>query len=139
MVAELSERAWMRLFRAIAAGDRAGASALVRRDPRLALEPIRVGGTRESPTAYFLEPIRRQVYAGDTALHIAAAAHDVELIEMLLAAGAPVNARNRRGASPLHDAADGTSESAGSSAAAQRSTIERLIRARADVEVTDKS
>jgi ankyrin repeat protein len=39
---------------------------------------------------------------GDTALHVAAAAYQVETIRLLVAYGADVAAKNRRGAQPLH-------------------------------------
>ncbi len=51
--------------------------------------------------------------AGDTALHIAAAAYRTDLAQRLVAAGADVRARNRRGAEPLHYAATGAPGSAG--------------------------
>ncbi len=48
------------------------------------------------------------IYAGDTALHLATAGYRVEIVRLLLAAGADPNAaRNRRKSSPLHYAADG--------------------------------
>lgn len=42
------------------------------------------------------------MYAGDTALHLAAAAHQPDLVRTLLQMGADVDAANRRGAQPLH-------------------------------------
>src|SRR5947208_15997371 len=48
------------------------------------------------------------LYAGDTALHLAAAGYRVEIVEMLVKAGADVNAaKNMRRSGPLHYAADG--------------------------------
>src|ERR1051326_8392495 len=48
------------------------------------------------------------IYAGDTALHLAAAGYRVEIIRFLLAAGANPNAAaNHRLSTPLHYAADG--------------------------------
>src|ERR1043165_4522453 len=48
------------------------------------------------------------IYVGDTALHLAAAGYRVEIMRLLLAAGAdPKAAENRRRSSPLHYAADG--------------------------------
>ena len=41
---------------------------------------------------------------GDTRLHCAAYAHDIELIQELLKSGAEVNSRNRYGKTPLHSA-----------------------------------
>jgi len=79
------------------------------------------------------------VYAGDTALHIAAAAHRVELVRTLIAAGADVRARNRRVAEPLHHAADGTPGSPAWKPSAQAATIALLIKAGADPNALDKS
>jgi hypothetical protein len=48
------------------------------------------------------------IYAGDTLLHLAAAGYRVEIVRLLLAAGADPNAAgNMRKSSPLHYAADG--------------------------------
>jgi hypothetical protein len=48
------------------------------------------------------------IYAGDTALHLAAAGYRVEIVRFLLAAGANPNAAtNHRRSTPLHYAADG--------------------------------
>ena len=48
------------------------------------------------------------IYVGDTLLHLAAAGYRVEIVRLLLAAGADANAtRNMRKSSPLHYAADG--------------------------------
>jgi Ankyrin repeats (3 copies)/Ankyrin repeat len=46
------------------------------------------------------------LYAGDTALHLAAAAFSRPVAELLVSGGADCLARNRRGAEPLHYAAD---------------------------------
>jgi hypothetical protein len=44
---------------------------------------------------------------GDTALHIAAAAYEPEIVTLLIEHGAGVDEKNRRGARPLDYAADG--------------------------------
>ena len=46
-------------------------------------------------------------FAGDTALHFAAASHRCAMADRLLRAGAEVRAKNRRGGEPLHAAAFG--------------------------------
>src|SRR5207247_7694668 len=56
---------------------------------------------------YFLDEIGHYVYGGDTALHVAAAAYRHDIARRLIAAGANLRARNRRGAEPLHYAVDG--------------------------------
>ena len=77
--------------------------------PGLATRPIRVGASRRDPDPYFLAAIRHYVYAGDTALHVAAAAHRPRDSLSLSLRTVPMSApRNRRGAEPLHYAADGS-------------------------------
>ncbi len=104
--------------------------------PNLVVSPLRVGASRQDPRPYFLTPIRHYVYSGDTALHVAAAANDRALAESLVVQGAAVRARNRRGAEPLHYAADGgPSENSD----AQRELITFLVDAGADPNALDKS
>lgn len=86
----------------------------------------------------FLEDIAHYMYAGDTALHAAAAAHRHALVPELVGMGADVRARNRRGAQPLHYAADGIPGSARWNSAAQRDTIVALLVAGADPNAADK-
>jgi ankyrin repeat protein len=105
----------------------------------LATRPIRVGATRQGPGGYFLVAIRHYVYAGDTALHIAAAAHQRRAAELIVGKGADVRARNRRGAEPLHYAADGRPGSEDWDPAAQAEVIAYLIDAGADPNAFDKS
>src|SRR4029079_18014701 len=100
--------------------------------PGSAPPSIDVAATREDAHTYFLTPIRHYVYAGDTALHVAAAAHRRELAESFVASGADVRARNRRGAEPLHYAADGSPGADHWDPAAQRDVITYLIDAGAD-------
>jgi ankyrin repeat protein len=107
--------------------------------PGLATHPLRVGASRQDPRPYFLIPIRHHVYTGDTALHVAAAAHHRGLAETLVAQGAAVRARNRRGAEPLHYAADGHPGAAFFDSDAQRDMIVYLIDAGAAPDAIDKS
>jgi hypothetical protein len=87
----------------------------------------------------FFEAITHYVYGGDTPLHAAAACYGTDIVATLLARGADVAARNRRGAQPLHYAADGHPESAGWNPEAQQATITELIDAGADPNARDKS
>ena len=96
----------MALARAIVTGDSAEAVRLLRESPPLATARFWVGATRQVEQPYFLHEIARYIYAGDTALHIAAAAYRIELVNELLIGAADVHAKNRRGAEPLHAAAD---------------------------------
>ena len=79
------------------------------------------------------------MYSGDTALHIAAAAHQRGIVESLVTSGADVRARNRRGAEPLHYAADGSPGAEHWDPVAQSHVITYLIEAGADPNALDKS
>ncbi len=65
-----------------------------------------VGATRQESSPFFIEPISHYLYAGDTALHLAAAAFRRPMAELLIAHGADSRSKNRMGAEPLHYAAD---------------------------------
>jgi len=53
-----------------------------------------------------IKSIPHWLYIGDTALHLAAAALNLQAVELLLKAGADAKAENRRGATPLHYSCD---------------------------------
>ena len=106
--------------------------ALLSLRPDLAKASASQGATRASPQPFFLRSIKRYVYQGDTALHIAAGAHRPELTQALIGLGALVRAANRRGAEPLHYAAEGSPRDPRWNPAAQAATIAQLIRAGAD-------
>lgn len=129
----------MGFARVLAGGDVAEALALLREAPELATAVIAVGASRQDPVTYFLEAIGHYVYRGDTALHVAAAAHRLEVVEVLIAAGADVHARNRRGDEPLHYAADGTPGGEGWRPEEQASVVTCLIAAGAAVDATEMS
>src|SRR5271165_6940136 len=95
------------LLRTIAAGDVEHTRILLAADEGLAVARLVDGATRQAATTYFLTEIGHYVYAGDTALHIAAAAHQTGLAHNLIGMAADVRAENRRGAQPLHYAVDG--------------------------------
>ena len=105
----------------------------------LAVCPIHIGATRDYAKQYFLTGIHHYVYSGDTALHIAAASHRRQLAASLVTRGAEVRARNRRGAEPLHYAADGGPAADGWDSSAQHDVITYLIDAGADPNALDKS
>jgi ankyrin repeat protein len=135
--------ALMELLRAIASRDEQEVlrmlDASLADHPGLARQAAEVGATRQASTAYYFEAIEHYVYAGDTALHIAASAHAPEIATMLLSRGASVSARNRRGAEPLHYAADGIPGSPAWNPEAQEAVIQRLLEAGADPNAADKS
>jgi ankyrin repeat protein len=128
----------MTLVRAIAAGDATNASRLLAASPGLASTPFEEGATRQAAKSYFLDEIQRYVYAGDTALHIAAAAYRTDIVQELIARGANVRARNRRGAEPLHAAAAGVPDSRSWNPPAQAATVACLIAAGADPNAINK-
>lgn len=74
--------------------------------PALATTPSDVGATRQGASTFFFTNIKHYLYAGDTALHMAAAAWRRPVAELLIAHGADCRATNRRGAEPLHYAVD---------------------------------
>jgi hypothetical protein len=114
------------LFRAIAAGDRATIGRRLADEPALATARLARGDE------FFIPECHAQVYQGDTALHAAAFAYDVETSRELVAGGADVRARNRRGAEPLHAATIGAPGNANWNPARQRAVIAYLIEAGAD-------
>ena len=80
---------------------------MLARSPSLATAVLDVGASRDHAVPYFFDAISHYVYAGDTPLHVAGAAYRNAIARLLLAAGANVHAKNRRGAEPLHYAVDG--------------------------------
>jgi hypothetical protein len=80
------------------------------------------------------------IYVGDTPLHLAAAGYRVEIIKLLVAAGADANAaQNRRNSTPLHYAADGFITGPAYDAQQQVATIRCLIDHGADIHLPDKN
>jgi ankyrin repeat protein len=130
--------ALMALIRAIGVDD-AAALRLIAASPALVTARATQGATREAATDFYLAPIGHYVYAGDTALHVAAAAYQVNLARKLIAFDADVRARNRRGAEPLHYAADGAPGAPTWNPRAQAQIIAILIAAGADPNAADSS
>jgi len=94
------------LVRLIVAGDAGAVSRLLADDPALATIASPAGAERQRPSEYFFAGIAHYLYRGDTALHMAAAAFQRPIAELLMRNGASCHAKNRRGAQPLHYAAD---------------------------------
>jgi ankyrin repeat protein len=113
-------------LRAIANGDHDAVMVLLAETPSLAT--TRLARSEE----VFLAERFAQVYEGDTALHAAAFSYDSEMARVLLARGADVRARNRRGAEPLHAAATGNPVSPTWNPADQSHVIIFLVEAGAD-------
>jgi len=93
-------------IRAVVDGDIDQVSRRLAGNPALATMPSDVGATRHGASAFFFADIAHYLYKGDTALHMAAAAWRRPVAELLIASGADCRAQNRRGAEPLHYAAD---------------------------------
>ena len=104
-------------------------------NPSFANAPSDVGATREDASTFFFSEIAHYLYAGDTALHMAAAAFRRPVAELLVAHGADCRAKNRRGAEPIHYAADTNHWDP----AAQAETITYLVAIGADANALDKS
>lgn len=123
-----------KLFDDIVHDRRAEVRQRLESNPALAREACGVGATRAAASTYFLDAIKHYVYAGDTPLHVAAAAFRASIATFLVACGADVQARNRRGATPLHYAADANLDAAD----AQGETVAALLAAGSDPNARDR-
>lgn len=119
--------------RVVVDGDLDQLSRRLAASPALATMSADVGATRLGASSFFFTDIAHYLYAGDTALHMAAAAFRRPVAELLIAYGADWRSRNRRGAQPLHYAADANRWNP----AAQAETIEYLISIGADPNAVD--
>lgn len=124
-----SDEVLLKLLRCIVESDQSSAAKLLRERPELARTAAREGASRHGARKFFFESIRHYLNAGDTALHMAAAAHQLKIAQALLRLGANPRARNRMGATPLHYACDG---GPCGDAKAQAAIIKALIAAGAD-------
>ena len=127
------------LMEAIVAGDAAAVERMLEASPTLASARLREGATRQAARENRLGGAGHYVYAGDTALHAAAAAYRTDIARRLIARGGDVRSRNRRGGEPLHYAADGMPGSPWWDPTAQAAIVACLIGAGADPNAADKS
>jgi hypothetical protein len=139
MQAMLMQAMLMQLMTAIVAGDVTHATERIVASPSLATTQLARGATRQETTDYFFTEIQHYVYGGDTALHVAAASYQPEIARALVARGASVSAKNRRGAQPLHYAADGGPAAAHWNPDAQAAMIAYLLKEGADPHAVDRS
>ena len=121
--------------RLVVNGDIDEVSRCLAANPALATAPAEVGAARQGAADFFFKEIAHYLYAGDTALHMAAAAFRRPLAKLLVRHGADYHARNRRGAQPLHYAADANRWEP----KAQAETIAYLLSIGADPNTLDKS
>jgi ankyrin repeat protein len=127
------------LVRAVVVGDVPTASGLIAASPEIVRGHVAQGAMRQHAMEHIYSEIGHYIYGGDTALHAAAAGYRVSLVQVLIAAGADVSAKNRRGAEPLHYAADGQPNAPTWQPDEQAATITVLIAAGADPNAVDKS
>src|SRR4051794_10014057 len=103
--------------------------------PWLATAAAEVGAARGGAAEFFFSEIAHYLYAGDTALHMAAAAFGRPVARLLVAHGADCHAKNRRGAQPLHYAADANHWDP----TGQAETIKYLLSVGADPNALDRT
>ena len=130
-----ADTAFLEFVRLVVSGAFDDVSRRVVATPVLATTSSNVGATRQSAVDFFFADIRHYLYRGDTALHMAAAAFRRRVAELLVAHGADCRARNRRGAEPLHYAADANYWNP----AAQAETIAYLASVGANPNASDRS
>ncbi len=126
---------FLEFIRSVVDGDVGEMSRRLADDPALANMFAEVGAIRQEASAFFFPQIAHYLYAGDTALHMAAAAFRRQAAELLITHGAHCEARNRRGAQPLHYAADANRWAP----RAQAETITYLLSVGADPDALDGS
>ena len=127
--------AFLEFIRLVVAGDADSVSRRLSAAPALATTVSPGGATRQEATDFFFTEISHYLYAGDTALHMAAAAFSRPMAKLLISHGADCRAKNRRGAEPLHYAADGNRWEP----RAQADVIEYLISIGAEPNAVDKT
>lgn len=121
------------LFAAILDDDLSAVKKLLRQDAGLVTAVV------AKPKLY-QSKIFHWIYARDTALHLATAGYRVQIVKLLLAAGADPNAaQNMRRSSPLHYAADGFITGPVWDAKKQVETLRTLLAAGADIHLQDKN
>jgi hypothetical protein len=127
--------AFLDFVRQVVSGDIDDVARCLTASPSLATMPTDIGATRQGASTFFFSEIAHYLYAGDTALHMAAAAFRRPAAELLVAQGADCRAQNRRGAEPLHYAADANHWDP----TAQAETIAYLLSVGADPNALDRS
>jgi ankyrin repeat protein len=107
------------IFVAVLANDSSEIAAIAARTPSAVAQRVEQD--------VLVTELPHMLYRGDTPLHLAAAGLRHDAARALLAAGAPLDAVNRRGATVLHYACDPRPASATWDPAAQRRIIKLLV------------
>src|SRR5204862_7514661 len=118
----VGDAALIALMRAIVDRDQTRTAALLDRQRALVSASVQL-----AETEWFFTELHHQIYRGDTALHVAAAAFEPTIIRDVVRRGGDVSAENRRGSQPLHYAVDGAPGTARWNPVAQRQTVECLL------------
>jgi ankyrin repeat protein len=126
---------FLEFVRLVVNGDMDEVSRRLAASPSFAASAADIGATRQDASTFFFSEIAHYLYAGDTALHMAAAAFRRPVAELLVVHGANCHAKNRRGAEPLHYAADANRWDP----TAQAETIEYLLSVGAEPNALDSS
>jgi hypothetical protein len=130
-----ADSVFLDFIRLVVKGEIDAVSRRLAANPAFARASAEDGATRQGASNFFFDEIAHYLYAGDTALHMAAAAFRPPVAKLLVAHGADCRARNRRGAEPLHYAADANHWDP----TAQAQTIKYLLSVGADPDTLDKS
>jgi hypothetical protein len=133
-----SDIALLELVEAIVDSDGSRVSRLLSSSPQLAKASFLTENTSATLHDSLINRVGRYQYAGDTALHFAAAAYQTEIVRTLLRAGADVHARNCRGLQPLHTASLGDPTSRRWNPSAQAATVLLLTESGANPNAPDK-
>lgn len=121
------------LLSAILEDDASRVKQLLREDLGMAARQVAVAKLYDAKIFHWL-------YAGDTALHLAAAGYRDAIVKSLLKAGADPNAAaNHRRSTPLHYAADGSVTSPAWNPKRQVKTLRLLLEAGANIDAQDKN
>src|ERR1700733_14613426 len=117
-----------KILKAIYDDDRSEVKRLLKADSTLATLPIARARLYETKILHW-------IYVGDTTLHLAAAGYRVEIVRLLLEAGADANLTwNHRKSGSLHYAVDGYINGPAWNAGRQVQTIQCLLDAAARTE-----
>ena len=130
-----NDSAFLEFIQLVVNGDVDAVSERIMAGPTLAAIAAKVGASRQNAQDFFFAEINHYLYAGDTALHMAAAAFRRPVAQLLVAHGAVCRTKNRRGAEPLHYAADANHWDP----AAQAEMIAYLLSVGADPNATDSA